>query len=396
MGSWPAISYKEYKWTKGDMSFLSKTQRSKITATYQAAIPLKIRERTIQLPNDLEVRISELLVKLARFDTQQSAKEYNFPAMLLRSESVASSKIERLSSSIRNIALAEISEKAPKNAKEIVQNVYAMRTALELSDELTIDNIIKIQKVLLEGTEDNRYAGRIRQVQNWIGGTNYSPHGAIYVPPRPELINEYLADLIAFSERTDINPIVKTIILHAQFETIHPFEEGNGRTGRTLLHKLLRKEDILLTTTLPISAGLLHNIDAYMESIIAYQKGNPLKIIEQFVSALELSLGIGQRTVAEVEEVLQEWTEKITEKKTASIWKLIHLLIEQPVVNIDYLEKKLNISDRAVRNLLNKSVELSILRKVGTPKSGVHYQADKIIDVLKDISDIHEIRRMFY
>ena len=173
----------------------------------------------------------------------------------------------------------------------------------------------------------------LRNQTVWIGGSNYSPHGAVFIPPHESLINYYLEDLISYSSRIDVNPIVKAAIMHAQFETIHPFIDGNGRTGRTLLHKSLRKDGVLQSVTLPISAGLLNNTSEYMKSILSFQEGDPIPIIIQISSALELAINIGYKASNEVSAIVKHWEEVINERNTSSIWKIIYLIIEQPVIN---------------------------------------------------------------
>ena len=109
--------------------------------------------------------------------------------------------------------------------------------------------------------------------QAWIGGTTYSPHDATFVPPHPSRLGFCLDDLVRFCSREDIHPIVKAALFHAQFEAIHPFTDGNGRTGRVLLHRILADEEILQHALLPISAGLLLNVDTYMKALSAYHSG---------------------------------------------------------------------------------------------------------------------------
>lgn len=388
------ISYEELPWIRDvdELSIIPKTQRRKILPTYQAAIPHSIAESPIELSSDFSLRISDLLVDLARFDARQEARGYNLPALLLRSESSASSQIENLTSSIRNIALAELSDKAPGNARLVAGNIAAMHRALELPDDITIEGICEVHKALIEPS-GKQFAGIIRNEQVWIGGSPYSPHNALFVPPKPQRIQTCLDDLMLFGMREDINPIAKAAIFHAQFETIHPFIDGNGRTGRTLLHKMLRREGVLRETTLPVSAGLLHNIDAYMKSLKIYQEGDVLAIIEQLTEALELSLLLGEIVARQIENVLESWRGTIKERAGSSIWLLPKTLVEQPVVDSAYLSSCLNITSRAARNLLNKAHSYGIISPISNRVRGLYYQADEIISVLEEISNIQGIRR---
>lgn len=394
-GQWPPISYETLSWESDPdlLPLISKTQRRKIASTYDAALPLYIAERCITVPPALGARISELLVKLSRFDAEQAARGYALPSMLLRSESSASSQIESLTSSARNVALAELSADVPRNAKLIVGNISAMRKALALSGLLTVDGILGIHAALIGGAGGS-FGGQLRDEQVWVGGTSYSPHGAAYVPPQCSRVRGYLDDLVEFAQRTDVDPLVKAAIAHAQLETIHPFIDGNGRTGRVLLHKILRDENVLAQTTLPVSAGLLHNVDAYMAAISEYQQGNPLSVVERLVDALELAIVVGGLTVAKVDAIIEGWNQAFSERKGSSIHRLPAVLVEQPVVTIDYLSKRLGITPRAALSLTRKAVEYGILRPLGNRRRGEFFQSDAIIDVLEEISSAEGIRRI--
>lgn len=395
MSLWPAVTTEEVSWDirDDDIFLIPKSRRRKITPTYKAAIPATISGQTLQLPSETIEQLADTRSRLARFDEKQAALSFNMPSLLLRSESAASSQIENLTSSARNIALAELSPTAPKNAQIIVGNIEAMRRALSFEGPLTIDDIRSIHQALLQ-REDTSFAGIFREEQVWVGGTSYSPHEALFVPPVATRITECLKDLCQFVQQDTLDPLAKAAIVHAQFETIHPFIDGNGRTGRTLLHRLLRDDGIITNGTLPISAGLLHNIDAYMDALSLYQQGNPLPLIEQLVSALDLAMSVAQKTSAHISEIVGNWHNHITERANAKIHQLPAVLIEQPVVDSSYIAKQLDITQRAATNLINRACEYGILRPLGNARRGDYYQAVDIIDVLDEISSIAGIRRL--
>ena len=392
---WPAIGFEELGWEfdPDAAPFISKTQRRKIGSTYMAALPLHIAERSVETPPELSARISDLLVRLAHFDAEQRARGYSLPAMLLRSESSASSQIENLTSSVRNVALAELSSDAPHNAKLIVGNVEAMRSALAFDRPLDINTILQIHETLVN-RDGQSFGGKLREEQVWVGGTPYSPHGAAYVPPQYSRVPAYLDDLVAFAGREDIDPVLKASIVHAQFECIHPFIDGNGRTGRVLLHKLLRDAGVLSHATLPVSAGLLHDVDAYMASIVAYQQGDPIAVVERLVDALEIAAVVGGLVSAKMDGVIDGWTQQFTERRGSSIYHLPAVLVEQPVVTSEYLAKRLGITVRAARTLVTRACEYGVLRPLGNRRRGEFYQSDEIVEVLEQVSDVQGIRRV--
>lgn len=390
---WPAITYETCSWNRDpeELSLIPKSRRRRILPTYEAAVPLTIARRPVSLSPEIERRLAEVESAVTRFDQTQASRGFDLPALLLRSESSSSSQIERLTSSVRNVALAELSDKAPTNARLIARNVEAMRKAIEIGSDISIRSICDIHDTLIRDTG----AGfGLRDEQVWIGGTPYSPHDAQYVPPASNRVRTCLDDLVAFAQRDDIAPIAKAALFHAQFETIHPFTDGNGRTGRTLLHCMLASDEVLRHSTLPISAGLLHDVKPYMEALAAYHDGNLEPIIIRLADALELACVIGLRIGDDVAEVLDRWEEANTDRKGSASLRLPALLVEQPVVNIAYIVSHLGISDRAARNLVETACERRILERTGTERRGVFYQATELIAILEEASSLEGIRRI--
>lgn len=392
---WPPISRETQQWMRDpdELALLPKSARRRMLPTYEASIPHLIANRDVILSPQLTARVSDLLVSIARFDGEQTQRGYDLPALLLRSESSASSQIEHLTSSVRNVALAELADESPQNARLIAGNVAAMRKALASQDEITVDSIRDVHRILINWSGES-FGGELRREQVWVGGTPYSPHGAHYVPPTWQRVPEYLDDIVAFISRENVDPIVQAAVAHAQFETVHPFIDGNGRTGRVLLHKILRRSGVLLHVTLPLSAGLLHNVDAYMKSLEAYQEGNPIAVVEQLVDALELSLMVGRLVARNLDGVFAGWRGLMTERANSSIHRLPLVLAEQPVVTVPYVAEKMGITTRAAQNLVSRACEYEILRPLGNRRRGVFYQADELIDVLEEASSLPSIRRM--
>jgi Fic family protein len=377
MSGWPCVTFETVPWhfDPDALEGVSKSARRKIGSTYQAAVPPFIAEQEVSLPHEVETRIQEVLVLLGRFDGEQRSKGYQLPNLLLRSESSASSQIESLTSSARNVAFAELSDSAPENARLIAGNIAAMNRALDLPGGITVDGILSIHEV-------------------WVGGTPYSPHGATFVPPVSERVPSLLNDLVAFASRRDVGAVAKAAIIHAQLETIHPFVDGNGRTGRALIHKVLRDEGVLTYATLPVSAGLLHNIDAYLDSIANYQQGDIAGVVSQLTNALELSCQVGYRASRELDAAMEEWESTMTERRGSRIRELPALLVRQPVVDVAFVARELSISPRAASSLVNKACEYGMIRPMGNRRRGEFYQSDAILAVLDQISDVQGIKRM--
>lgn len=365
---------------------------------YQAALPLLIAERSVAVPDDLSARISALLVEMARFDVELGQRADNVPTMLLRSESSASSQIDRLTSTAQSVALAELYPKASSDARLVVANMIATQRALELPAGLTLEGIVEIHDLLLDNShlenQTNSAFEKLRQKPVWLGGTSFTPHTALFVPPAFQHVPEYMADLIEFGTRSDLNPVVKAAILYAQFQTVHPFLTANGQTGRALIHHIFRAEGVLSSTLIPVSVGFLHNIDSLINALQSYREGDPLVIIEELVSALELALFVSRVTETSIESLLEDWDNLVGHRKGSKIRQLPKALVKQPVVNSAYLADSLGVTQRTATTLILRACEYGMLRHMGKRQRGDFYQSDAIINVLDEINEASTFRNI--
>lgn len=365
---------------------------------YQAALPLLIAERSVAVPDDLSARISALLVEMARFDVELGQRADNVPTMLLRSESSASSQIDRLTSTAQSVALAELYPKASSDARLVVANMIATQRALELTAGLSLEGIVEIHDLLLDNShlenQTNSAFEKLRQKPVWLGGTSFTPHTALFVPPAFQHVPEYMADLIEFGTRSDLNPVVKAAILYAQFQTVHPFLTANGQTGRALIHHIFRAEGVLSSTLIPVSVGFLHNIDSLINALQSYREGDPLVIIEELVSALELALFVSRVTETSIESLLEDWDSLVGHRKGSKIRQLPKTLVKQPVVNSAYLADSLGVTQRTATTLILRACEYGMLRHMGKRQRGDFYQSDAIINVLDEINEASTFRNI--
>lgn len=365
---------------------------------YQAALPLLIAERSVAVPDDLSARISALLVEMARFDVELGQRADNVPTMLLRSESSASSQIDRLTSTAQSVALAELYPKASSDARLVVANMIATQRALELPAGLSLEGIVEIHDLLLDNShlenQTNSAFEKLRQKPVWLGGTSFTPHTALFVPPAFQHVPEYMADLIEFGTRSDLNPVVKAAILYAQFQTVHPFLTANGQTGRALIHHIFRAKGVLSSTLIPVSVGFLHNIDSLINALQSYREGDPLVIIEELVSALELALFVSRVTETSIESLLEDWDSLVGHRKGSKIRQLPKTLVKQPVVNSAYLADSLGVTQRTATTLILRACEYGMLRHMGKRQRGDFYQSDAIINVLDEINEASAFRNI--
>ena len=330
---WPGVGYEEVPWASGyEVGEASRTQLRRHRGPSRAAIPPLIAELPVSLPPEVVAHSSDAASELARFDAELGGEIAPFAAVLLRSESAASSQIENLTASARAIAEAELGERPGVNASMVVGNVAAMTAAVALSDDVSAQTILDMHAALM-ARADPEDAGRWRDPQVWIGGSRLGPHSAMFVPPVHQRVPGLIDDLVGFIARDDVPVLAHSALAHAQFETIHPFEDGNGRTGRALVHSMLRSKGLTRTVTVPISAGLLVDTDSYFEALTAYRSGSPEPIVERFADAAFAAVANGRSLVGDLGAVRADWESRVAARRGASAWRVADLLLRQPVIN---------------------------------------------------------------
>ncbi|CAN5839515.1 Fic family protein [soil metagenome] len=328
---------------------------------YDAAIPASIAEFAATLPAAVLADAEEASNEITRFDAELGDEIAPFSSVLLRSESAASSNIENLTASARAIAEAEaLGDTSRRNAALIVSNTEAMKAAVALADQLDENAILAMHAALMRDSNPSS-AGRWRTEQVWIGGGNFGPRGADYIAPHHSRIPDTIADLLAFSRRTDVPTLPQMAIAHAQFETIHPFTDGNGRTGRALIQAMLRHKRLTRQITVPVSAGLLSNTDAYFDALGSYRRGDIAPIVARLSEASLLAVANGRQLVAELRSIREEWNSRITARRDSAVYRVADLLIKHPVFNAQFLQRELAIRTGNARRYVDPLVEAGII-----------------------------------
>ncbi|WP_210418198.1 Fic family protein [Ruania zhangjianzhongii] len=327
----------------------------------------KIASQPVRLPTGLLAEAEEAAVEIARFDVEASAvlgdgEIAPITTMLMRSESSASSQIENLTVGARQLALAELGEEASANARMVAGNVAAMRAAVELAGEISADTIVGMHAALMSG-QQGVIPSQWRQQQVWIGGSDAGPHQATFVPPHRSLVPAAVADLVEFTARTDVPVISHAAIAHAQFETIHPFTDGNGRTGRALVHAMVQRAGLTRRVTVPISAGLLSDTAAYVDCLTAYRDGDLAPIVGAITDATFRSLGNGRKLLAEISEIHARWSQQINARRGVAVWRTLDLLIGQPVVTVRYVESALGVAFNTAQAAIDLLEEAGIVHQ---------------------------------
>lgn len=364
---------------------VSNRVRQRHSGLYRAAVVSEIADQALALPAAVATLAEDASVEIARFDAELGAEVAPFASVLLRSESASSSKIENLTSGAKSIALAELGSKDKRNATEIVGNVAAMVAALALADRLDEDAILAMHEALLVDVQPE-IAGRWREEQVWIGGDSFGPHGAAFIPPHHDHVPALMADLVNFTRRADLPLLSQAAIAHAQFETIHPFPDGNGRTGRALIHAMLRGHGLTRNVTVPVSAGLLTDTNGYFDSLTAYRQGDPSAIVEKLANAAFAAAANGRQLVLDLREIRQRWEDTIKARRGATAWKLADVLIRQPVIDTPTVARELAVTPQNALRAVAPLVEVGILEEFTGFARNRMWQSRDVLDALDDFA----------
>ena len=325
--------------------------------------------------------------------------------LLLRAEAVASSRIEGLEVGGRRLLHAQAEQvigERPSDvtALEVLNNIEAMNWAIAyLSDphrKITTDDLLDIHRHLLAGTRLDEYAGKVRTEQNWIGGSSYNPCSASFVPPPHEQVEDLLDDLCAFCNLDSLPAIAQAAIAHAQFETIHPFVDGNGRTGRVLIHVILRRRGLAAKVLPPVSLVLatwsVDYVDALMgtryrgRSDSAAARSGLDRWIGLFAAATTRAVSDAELYEATVVELQDSWRARLGRVRAGSaLALLIDELPGAPVVTVRSAASLIGRSEQAINEAIPRLVEAGVLRQITVGRRNRAFEATELIDAFTDL-----------
>ena len=327
---------------------------------------------------------------------------------LLRSEAIASSRIEGIAPSAQQVALAELGQSETvrgisEQAKLVANNMTIVRGATtELVDTvtLTVDHIVELQRSLLP--DEPRHHG-LRTVQNWIGTSSWTPIGASFVPPDPDRVPGYMADLVDYMNGSAHAPLIQAAVVHAQFETIHPFTDGNGRVGRALIHTVLARRGLTERAVLPISLVLATLRDQYVTGLTDYRHTSPASSAEAsastnvwlatFVDAAAIAAEQSEALMTEIDDLRESWTDRLSAHRVATgvrptpradsaVARLLAQLPEAPVVTATTLAKIFNVSFPAASAALEELRHAGILTTKSIERGAKAYIAREVLDLI--------------
>ena len=388
------------RWTS---TFEGMSRRDRQGCDYDAYLPDTLAGWNLALPADLVADLSDAEAAIRRLNASGTSHVSleGLARFLLRAESVASSKIEGLDAGPRRLLDAEVmlahgGDAADRIAVEVLANVAAMEAAVDLgssADTITLDDLLGIHRILMERSTTPGIAGAVRTVQNWIGGSNYNPCSAAFVPPPPETIDGLLDDLLAYVNGDDHPALVQAAIAHAQFETIHPFADGNGRTGRALIHVVLRRRGLAPRFVPPISLVLATWAGDYIGGLNAYRHIGPPDMPERssgastwlrtFASAAHRSCNDAEAYATRIEALDARWREQLGRIRANSATELLlDLLPGVPVITVESAARLIGRSEMRTGEAVNRLEAAGVLhqRNIGRQRYRI-FEATGVVEL---------------
>jgi Fic family protein len=375
---------------------------SKAPLSYEAFVPAQVRDIELSLsgPVASDVADAEAALSALRTQTHSASGLEALSRSLMRSEAVASSWIEALRVSHRKLAEAE--QDAPGStydeARRVLGNVRAMAAAIEIgaaSAPFTVDDILSMHGMLMSTSnvrEDRDRAGVFRDEAVFIGGT--TPRNAEYVGPPHECIDELMDDLVAFiNDRHDLSATVVAAIAHAQFESIHPFHDGNGRVGRCLIHTILRRGgagDVLP----PISIAFAQSGSRYVDGLNAFRNDDLDAWLSLFATAVSLASGATMGLAERVAALRTAWHERLRQSRAAAgrnaprsdsaVVASLACLADMPAFHARDIAQRLGVTWRAAQDAVLELQETDIIKQVSAGKGNRLYEAMEVFALLDE------------
>ena len=388
------------RWTS---SFEGMSRRDREGCHYDAYLPDPLAQWKLALPADLVADLSDAEAAIRRLNatgTSHVSLE-GLARFLLRAESVASSKIEGLEAGPRRLLDAEVvlaqgGDAADRIAVEVLANVAAMEAAVGLgssTDTITLDHLLGIHRILMERSATPGIGGVVRTAQNWIGGSSYNPCSAAFVPPPPDTLDALLDDLLAYVNGDDHPALVQAAVSHAQFETIHPFADGNGRTGRALIHVILRRRGLAPRFVPPISLVLATWARDYIAGLTAYRHvGAPSSPersagagtwLRTFATAAHRSCADAESYAGKIEALDARWRKQLGRvRANSAVELLLDLLPGVTVITVDSAARLIGRSEMRTGEAINRLEAAGVLRQRNVDRQRYRvFEAADVVDL---------------
>ena len=347
----------------------------------------------IALSGELVAKLIDANKKLAALDGL-SARIPNmdlFVSMYVRKEALLSSQIEGTQCTLDDILNPLMEENTNRNVSDVVNYIKATEFALNRLHSLPLCNrlIKETHAVLMEGVRgQEKSPGEFRYSQNWIGGQGSTIRNARYIPPNPEDMQTAMSDLEKYMNGDDsLDPLIQAALIHYQFETTHPFLDGNGRVGRLLITLFLMEKGILSHPALYISYFLKMNRIEYYDRMTQVRKtGDYEQWVMFFLQALSDSAGDAIQTIDALTALHNQSVAKLgafSKRQQTNLLKLFAYIETNPIIDVQKTAAALGLSYNTVSKMVTILVDEGILRQTDKAGKAKIYSYADYLDILR-------------
>ncbi|MFF2557397.1 Fic family protein [Nocardia sp. NPDC058058] len=329
------------------------------------------------------------LIAIARLEAGFGEHLAPLADFLLRSESVASSKIEHIDAGWHAFGKAVAGGKASDEAKSQLAAVKALIAMVDAAGAGTIqlDDLLEAHRLLMAvDYYTSRDAGQLRDVQNWIGGSDYTPINAAHIPPPPELVPDLITDLLAFVNRTDLPILAQAAIAHAQFESIHPFTDGNGRIGRALISAVLRRRGLTRQVTVPLASVMLADTSRYFMHLNQFRHGDVDSFVEYLATGAIHASEAAQDSALALADLPGRWRDIARPRTNSADESLLSALLETPILNADTAQHLTGTTEASTYRALGRLTDAGILELLSESKRNRIWAATDVLAELDALS----------
>lgn len=354
----------------------------------------------IEIDNDITKKLIKAHKVLAILDDRAT----NIPnidlfiSMYVQKEALLSSQIEGTQATLEDIFNPNINENINTDVDDVVNYIKATKYAMKRLETLPLCNklLLETHRILLSGTRGKeKNPGEFRQSQNWIGGAGSTIKTARYIPPDVLSMKEALSDLEKYMNAEDeLDDLIRIALIHYQFESIHPFLDGNGRIGRLLIVLYLLEKKVIKTPSLYLSFYLKeHRIEYYDRMSAIRETGDYEQWIKFFLEGIYVSGKSAIETANELIVLREKNTRKLVEnnytKRTfETMMKIFHYLEVHPIIEIGKTSKDLSMAYNTVSSAIDKFEKLGILHLVKKQGRNKVYSYKEYIDILRNGTEV--------
>jgi Fic family protein len=353
-------------------------------------LPPFIADRVVALDSEIAVDLETATSEIAKLDGSHADDLAALGGLLLRTESIASSKIEQIEADVDDYARALHGVRSNASAVAMAAATAALQQMIETvgpTAPIRLSAITSAHAALMRvDAAESATAGELRTVQNWIGGSDFSPRGALYIPPPPETVSRYMADLMTFSNRRDIPALLQAAIAHAQFESIHPFTDGNGRIGRALINTILRRRGVTTRVVVPLASALVVRRDEYFDTLDSYRSGDLTPLLSTFLRSTRIAAAESRITAQRLHEIPDQWRELIgSVRRGSAASNILALLPGTPILSSDDAIALVDAPRSSVFDAIGRLSDAGILQPLTDRRRNQIWGARVILDELEDL-----------